>query len=268
MVCFPPCKINLGLAIVGKRPDGYHDLITCFYPVPFQDILEIVPSKEFSFTGSGIPVVANPDSNLCVKAYRLLKNHADLPFVQMHLHKLIPAGAGLGGGSSDAAWTLRSLNQIFKLNISIERLKNFASELGSDCAFFIEDKPMTGTGRGDVLEPVGIDLSNKWLVLVKPSVHVSTAEAYANVKMRTPERDLREILHRPVREWKDHLKNDFEESVFNRYPMIKQTKQKMYDCGAEYASMSGSGSAVYGIFHEALDLRNQFPGMLYWAGQL
>jgi 4-diphosphocytidyl-2-C-methyl-D-erythritol kinase len=235
MIAFPPCKINLGLSILRKRDDGYHDIETCFYPIPWTDILEIIPSDRFEFTVSGNTIPG--DDNLCVKAYRLLS----APPAKIHLHKIIPAGAGLGGGSSDAAWTLRLLNDIFNLKLSKDELRKYAAKIGSDCAFFIDDVPMMGTGRGDILTPANISLKGKFIVIVKPGIHVSTAEAYAGVVPQESAIDLTDMKS---------LKNDFEESIFKKFPVIASIKKSLYGMGAIYASMSGSGSAVYGIFND------------------
>lgn len=234
MIAFPPCKINLGLNILRKRPDGFHDIETCFYPVRWTDILEVIPSDKFEFTMSGNAIPG--DDNLCVRAHKIL----NAPPAKIHLHKVIPTGAGLGGGSSDAAWTLRLLNDVFDLKHSKEDLKNFAAQLGSDCAFFIEDVPMIGTGRGEILTKANIDLTGKYLVIVKPDIHVSTAEAYASVVPKESPFDLNDIRS---------LKNDFEPSVFKKYPGIASIKDALYEAGAYYASMSGSGSSVFGIFN-------------------
>lgn len=269
MVSFSPCKINLGLNIISKRPDGYHNILTCFYPVPWNDILEIVPAKNFSFFVSGDSVPGVAKNNLCVKAHEILKKDFDLTPVSIHLHKIIPTGAGLGGGSSDAAYTLRILNRIFDLALSHETLKGYAALLGSDCAFFIEDKPMLGSERGAVLSDVSLTLKGKYLVIVKPEVHISTAEAYANTSPRHPKIELRKILEKhSIREWKELLKNDFEDSLFKQFPIIEDIQQKLYALGAAYASMSGSGSAVFGIFENAVDLKQDFQGLTYWSGYL
>ncbi|HEV8515089.1 MAG TPA: 4-(cytidine 5'-diphospho)-2-C-methyl-D-erythritol kinase [Cyclobacteriaceae bacterium] len=268
MVSFPHCKINLGLNVVSKRADGFHNIETCFYPVPRTDILEIIPSSEFSFAQSGIGVPGREEDNLCVKAYRLLNNDFGIGNVKMHLHKIIPMGAGLGGGSSDAAFTLRLLNSIFNLKLSIESLKKYATQLGSDCSFFIEDFPMIGSGRGEILSPTANHLSGLYLVLIKPDVHVSTAEAYAGIVPQKTDLPIAEILKLPVAEWRGKLKNDFEKSIFKKYPLISQLKEKMYSCGAVYASMSGSGSTVFGLFKKPVDLKKEFPGVDYWSGEL
>ncbi|MBX2967293.1 MAG: 4-(cytidine 5'-diphospho)-2-C-methyl-D-erythritol kinase [Cyclobacteriaceae bacterium] len=268
MVTFPPCKINLGLRILSKRPDGYHDIETCFYPVPWMDVLEILPAKEFSFTCTGLPLPGNAEENLCVKAYQLLQKDFNLPEVTIHLHKIIPSGAGLGGGSADAAHTLLLLNQIFELGLSVVQLQGYAAQLGSDCAFFIESLPMLGTGRGDVLTPAQLSLKNKFLVLVKPAVHVSTAEAYSRVTPGIPATRLTDILQQDSSTWKAELVNDFEEPVFNLYPQIGEIKNELYKQGAVYAAMSGSGSCVFGIFDREVKLEDQFAGMTYWVGEI
>jgi 4-diphosphocytidyl-2-C-methyl-D-erythritol kinase len=268
MISFPPCKINLGLQVTRKRPDGYHDLETCFYPVPWTDILEIIPSDEFSFTSSGSLIPDNGADNLCVKAYHLLKTaYVALPPARIHLHKIIPMGAGLGGGSADAAYTLRGLNQLFELKLSVNDLMKHAAQLGSDCAFFVQDDAMIGSGRGEVLEPVTISLQGKFVVITKPPIHVSTAEAYADIIPRPPALSLRDYIERePMTAWKHVLKNDFEEHVFKKYPAIQSVKETLYAQGAVYASMSGSGAAVFGIFTEEKDLQMLFPGHEYWGG--
>lgn len=266
MVSFPPCKINLGLYILNRRADGYHNISTCFYPVPWTDILEIIPSDTMSFSRTGLSIPG--EDNLCIKAYQLLKKDFDLPPVKIHLHKIIPIGAGLGGGSSDAAHMLRLLNSIFKLSLSSDQLKQYAARLGSDCSFFVEDRPMLGTGKGEILEPIELSLKKYYLVLIKPPIHVSTREAYSGICPQQPTNKLSEVIQLPVREWKNSLKNDFEESVFNKYPAIEKIKIKLYSHGAVYASMSGSGSSVFGLFEKSILLREKFIGLDYWEGGL
>ncbi|HEU5292021.1 MAG TPA: 4-(cytidine 5'-diphospho)-2-C-methyl-D-erythritol kinase [Cyclobacteriaceae bacterium] len=269
MISFPPCKINLGLQVVSKRPDGYHNIETCFYPLPWTDILEIIPSDVFAFSSSGIVVPGKEEDNLCLKAYHLLKKDFNLKPVKIHLHKVIPMGAGLGGGSSNAAYVLRLLNTIFNLQLNNDQLKQYASQLGSDCSFFIEDVPMIGTGRGEVLEKAAIDLKGKHILVVKPEVHVSTVEAYAGVKPSGLSNQIKDVVEKsPLTSWKRTLKNDFEDSVFKKYPLIREAKEKLYQYGAVYASMSGSGSSVFGIFEKPVELKNQFPGMTCWSGEL
>lgn len=269
MVAFPPCKINLGLRIISKREDGFHNLETCFYSVPWTDILEIIPDKTISFTNTGIQVPGKVEDNLCLKGYELLKKEFDLPPVAIHLHKLVPMGAGLGAGSSDATATLKILSRIFSLNITEGQLTKLASKLGSDCAYFMYERPMLGTGKGDVLNPITFTLKDKFVVIVIPPVHVSTAEAYQGIIPSHPKTSIQTILENdPIENWKDRLVNDFEENIFKKYPAIAEVKSKLYAQGAQYASMSGSGSSVFGIFNSTIDLKEQFPGMTYWSGRL
>lgn len=268
MVAFPPCKINLGLRVISKRPDGYHNLETCFYPVPWTDALEIIRSDSFSFTQSGLPIPGQQADNLCVRAYRMLQQEFQLAPVKIHLHKVLPTGAGLGGGSSDAAYTLRLLNQIFELGLATEQLNNYAAQLGSDCSFFIQDNPMLGSGRGEILSPCSVTLKGYYLVVVKPEIHISTAEAYKNVKPAKPDQVLTNVLDSPITRWKNTLMNDFEESVFEKHPAILKIKNTLYEKGALFASMSGSGASVYGIYDTPVDLKEHFAGMTYWAGTL
>lgn len=269
MIAFPPCKINLGLHVVSKRADGYHNLVTCFYPVPWCDVLEIIPANELLFTSSGLPVPGDEKQNLCIKAYHLLKKDFHIKPVRMHLHKIIPVGAGLGGGSSDGAWTLRLLNTIFELGLTEFQLRIYASGLGSDCSFFIGDDPLIGKGRGEQLSKTSVSLQNNFLVLVKPELHISTAEAYSGVTPKLPDADLQRVLEQtPIDQWKEIVKNDFEDSVFKKFPAIAKIKAVLYANGARYASMSGSGSAVFGIFTSPVDVSGNFPGMSYWSGML
>lgn len=268
MVSFPHAKINLGLNVIGKRDDGYHDLETCFYPIDWTDVLEIIRSNTFKFSSSGLAIDGNSDTNLCVRAYQLLKKDFDLPPVHIHLHKIIPMGAGLGGGSSDAAFTLRQLNDSFDLKLSQLSLEAYAARLGSDCAFFISNDPKLGSGRGEILSPVSVSLADKFLVVVKPPVHVSTAEAYAGIIPKKNEVSIQEILEqKPISEWRTFLTNDFEESVFKKYTIIREVKEELYERGAVYASMSGSGSSVFGIFTFEPELTGAFPGMTCWQSR-
>ncbi|MDR2287267.1 MAG: 4-(cytidine 5'-diphospho)-2-C-methyl-D-erythritol kinase [Prevotellaceae bacterium] len=249
MISFPCAKINLGLNVVSKRDDGYHNIETVFFPVTeLTDILEIVESDRFLFTQTGIHVDAATEDNLCVKAFRILEKDYSLPPVSIYLHKVIPLGAGLGGGSSDAAFTLTSLNKIFGLGISHERLKSYAAMLGSDCAFFIDNIPSKASGRGELLEPVEIDISGLYIKIVTPDIHVSTKEAYANITPHIPDISITEIIKLPVEQWKNKLHNDFEKSIFMLHPTIAGIKEKMYEQGAVYSSMSGSGASVFGLF--------------------
>lgn len=268
MIAFPPCKINLGLHVVAKRADGYHDIETCFFPVLWTDVLEIIPASEFQFTSSGIDIPGKENENLCIKAFALLREAFKIPFVKIHLHKIIPMGAGLGGGSSDAAHTLRLLNIIFELKLSTEQLKNYAAQLGSDCSFFIQDEPMLGTGRGETLNPISVNLAGYYLVLVKPNVHVSTKDAYGGLTPKTPISKITEVLQQPVKSWRGLLINDFESSVFQKFPEIEKVKNRLYELGATYACMSGSGATVFGLFEKPGSFRNEFLNFEYWEGQL
>lgn len=267
MVVFPHGKINLGLHVVSKRNDGFHNIETCFYPIPWTDILEVIKSESFSFSCSGTPIPGNAEENLCIKAYHLLQADFNLSPVKIHLHKVIPMGAGLGGGSSDAAFMLRSLNSLFSLNLSTEQMNSYAAKLGSDCSFFVTDTPKYGSGRGEILLPLAVSLKDLYLVIVKPRIHVSTAEAYAGVKPNESVFSLAEILKSPITSWKEKLTNDFEKSVFQIHPQINKIKDELYRQGAIYASMSGSGAAVFGIFNTPVLLKNNFDSD-YWAGVL
>lgn len=268
MVSFPHCKINLGLNILSKRTDGFHSIDTCFYPVPINDILEIIPSGQFLFSSSGIPIPGDESQNICVKACRLLQKEFDLPPVKIHLHKVVPMGAGLGGGSSDGAFALKLINEIFKLGLTADQLAGYASQLGSDCSYFLYQQPMRGTGRGEILEQMELDLKGKSLVLVKPPVHVSTADAYRDVKPFVPAELLVDVLRKPIHFWKDHLFNDFEVSIFAKYPVLEEIKRQLYESGAAYASMSGSGSSLFGLFSQPFQKREKFQGCDYWEVQL
>lgn len=266
MIVFPPCKINLGLNVLSKREDGFHNLETCFFPVPWTDILEAVPDSKVSFSGTGISIPGEPNDNLCLKAFQLLQQNFPIQPVKIHLHKIIPIGAGLGGGSADAAYTLRLLNAIFNLSLSVDQLKKYAAKLGSDCSFFVQDKPMLGGGKGEILTEIDISLSGFYLVIVKPPIHISTQEAYSGIVPRQPAKRINEIIKQPVYSWKEVLKNDFEETIIKKYPTIAEIKTKLYSSGAIYASMSGSGSSVFALFEKTVQLKDQFAGMEYWGG--
>ena len=267
MLVFPNCKINLGLSIVEKRNDGFHNIETVFYPIPLFDVLEIIPSEdgETEFFSSGLPIPGDANKNLCFKAYQLLKKDFDLPPVKIHLHKVIPMGAGLGGGSSDAAQTLVLLNDLFELRISESELLNYASKLGADCAFFILNKAIYAEEKGDKFKNIDLDLKGKTLVLVKPNVHVGTAEAYAEITPNQRLYSLDLLIEKPINEWRYILQNDFEKSIFKNHPEIETIKNELYDSGAVYASMSGSGSAVFGLFVKPLDLAKNFKDYFYWS---
>jgi 4-diphosphocytidyl-2-C-methyl-D-erythritol kinase len=269
MLDFPNAKINIGLLVTEKRADGFHNLESCFYPVQWCDALEVLPADALEFTMSGLPVPGNPDSNLCLKAYKLLQQDFQLPPVHMHLHKVIPMGAGLGGGSSDAAFALKQLNKLFELNLSEDHLEDYARQLGSDCAFFIRNKPVVAVERGDVFKPLELDLSGYTCVLVYPGFHITTAEAYGNIVPQKPSCGIEMYLKQDVRVWKDVLKNDFEAPLFPKYPELPAIKEKLYAAGAEYASMTGSGSTIYGLFKGEAPADLVFPGhYLLWKGLL
>jgi len=256
MIVFPNCKINLGLNIIRKREDGYHDLETIFLPIPFTDVLEIIISenKIIEFSVTGLPV--NADDNLCIKAYNLLKqDFPDLPPGKMHLHKVIPIGAGLGGGSSDAAFTLQLLNEKFKLKVKIEQLIDYALRVGSDCPFFIINDPCFATSRGEILQPINIDLTNYKILIVNPGIHIDTKWAFSKVVPHERKISIKEIVTQPMDTWKDQLLNDFELPVFTAYPEIKKIKNDLYEQGAIYASLSGSGSSVFGIFSKETNIQ-------------
>ncbi len=270
MTVYPSAKINIGLFITEKRSDGFHNIETVFYPIPLCDRLDIEiadTTEKVNFECIGMDLSSdNPFDNLCCKAYRLLDTVYDLPPVNIRLHKMIPIGAGLGGGSSDAAYTLRTLNQLCHLQISEDELATYASHLGSDCSFFLRNSPALGTGKGDILAPMVLSLAEYALLLVKPSIFVSTAEAYSDVYPRLPKQHLSGLLQKPMIEWRRAVFNDFEESVFAKFPEIRHIKEHMYAMGAIYASMSGSGSSVYGFFkHIPENTHQQFPGCFVWS---
>lgn len=257
MKVFPNCKINLGLFVVERRPDGYHNLETLFLPVPLCDELTLEPAERFSFEQNGILLDNAPLDNLVVKAHHLLaEQYPHVENVAISLKKNIPFGAGLGGGSSDAAFTLTALNELFSLGCSYEELEGYAAKIGADCAFFVQNRAAYATGIGDILEPVDFDLSDYHFVLLKPSDHVSTKEAYSGIKPTPSKVDLRQAVKEPVERWKETVVNDFEASVFPGHPRIEFLKNFLYQQGALYASMTGSGAAVFGLFEKdkAVDL--------------
>ncbi|WP_455497923.1 4-(cytidine 5'-diphospho)-2-C-methyl-D-erythritol kinase [Coprobacter sp.] len=270
MITFPNAKINLGLNIVSKRSDNYHNLETIFYPIDLQDALEVVDAPEkigCNLHISGLQIDGDPQNNLVVKAYNFIKESFSLPSIDVYLHKVIPFGAGLGGGSSDAAFMLCLLRDKYKLPLVDDDLMVLASRLGADCPFFLFNKPVLAEGIGNQFSSVQLSLKNYFLVLVKPDILVSTAEAYSLVKPVQPEISLSDIVKRPVKEWRTLMVNDFERSVFSRYPEIGIIKEALYKAGAVYASMSGSGSSVYGLFTEAVDLSSEFSGCFLWQGK-
>lgn len=254
MLTFPNAKINLGLNITEKRPDGYHNLETVFYPVPVEDALEIIPLPDAprgtcTLHLAGQEITGTLEDNLVAKAYRMLDADFGLPAVDIHLLKRIPSGAGLGGGSSDAAFMLKMLNEQFGLGLTEDNLEAYATRLGADCAFFVRNRPTFAEGIGNIFSPLpSFSLSGYRLLLVKPDVFVSTRDAFARIKPRRADASPKEIVRLPVEKWRGRLVNDFEESVFPQFPLIGETKDEMYRLGAVYASMSGSGSSVFGLF--------------------
>jgi 4-diphosphocytidyl-2-C-methyl-D-erythritol kinase len=253
MILFPPAKINLGLSIVEKRNDGYHELETCMLPIPFYDILEILPSENFSFFQTGFKIPGIQGENLCEKAFRLMKKKHSVPNVMMHLRKQIPMGAGLGGGSSDAAYVLKGLNEMFQLNLAEKLLEDLAAELGSDCPFFIKNEAQMARGRGEKLTPINLTLRGYYFVLLNPGIHVGTKEAYAGVTPTYKEISLDVLLENPISAWQNLIINDFEASIFVNHPKIAELKSELLKLGALYASMSGSGSSVFGVFKQEID---------------
>lgn len=264
MIAFPNCKINLGLFITEKRADGFHNLETVFYPIGLSDALEIVKTNnDFEFSVSGINIPSAKEDNICVKAYDLVKSKYNIGNVKMHLLKKIPVGSGLGGGSSDAVSTLKILDALFALKMTSDELYGFARQLGSDCSFFVDNKPKLAFERGDKFEAVDISFKGLHLVVIVPPFAVSTAEAYKMVKTFSNRESLSNIIKLPLQDWKFELYNDFEYTVFSKYPQIASIKEKLYKIGAVYASMSGSGSAVYGFFKEKPVL-GKFKDCVVW----
>lgn len=262
MICFPNAKINLGLNIVEKRADGFHNIETVFYPVNWCDALELIENKDFqqgdekiNLSLSGIVVKGNAQDNLIAKAYKLMDKVYNLPPVKAHLHKNIPMGAGLGGGSSDAAFFIKLLNNKFLLNLNAAEQLNFAEQLGSDCAFFIENKPVYASEKGDVFSEVKIDLSQYHIVIVYPAIHSNTALAYKGVVPTKPQKNIQSIIAGEIKNWKTELVNDFEKTIFLQHLELQKLKNSFYAKRALYASMSGSGSAVYGVFEKEVDIK-------------
>ena len=271
MLSYPNAKINLGLDVIEKRPDGYHNIETVFYPIGLSDVLDVEPSEtcsDYSFSTSGISIEGDPEENLIIKAYRLLNSQYQIPAIDITLIKQIPFGAGLGGGSSDAAFMLKTLNKMFELKITSGKLEKIASLLGADCPVFIKNKPVFATGTGNIFTPVKLSLKAYYLLLIKPDIHVSTPEAYSLVVPEKPGISLFDSIQKPITEWKTLIKNDFEKSVFKKYPQIEKIKQDLYSMGALYASMSGSGSSVYGIFEKEPETNQEFEHYFVVGGYL
>lgn len=256
MICFPNIKINIGLDILERRPDGYHNIESVFYPVNYTDILEVLPSDEFVLINEGIQIDCPVEKNLCYKAWKLLDEKYNIGPVKIILYKNVPFGTGLGSGSSDATSTLLLLNEIFSLNLDEETLIKHAASIGVDCAFFVKNKPTFVSGIGTIFTDTQVDLSGYYLLLCLPEVSVNTSSAYKNCKPDFPEKKLADLVKLPIVEWKNHIKNDFEASIFPENPILAEIKQELYDKGAVYAQMSGSGSAIYGIFRsDCKDIR-------------
>lgn len=269
MICFPNAKINIGLFITEKRPDGFHNIETVFFPVQICDMLEFVELKddtETKMSVSGISIDGNSNDNLCIKAYRLLKNDfPQLPAIHIHLHKTIPIGAGLGGGSSDAAFMLKKLSFFFDLELDENQLLSYAAKLGSDCSFFIKNKPALAHGKGEILSDIETDLGNYSIVVIYPGLHISTKDAYSGIIPRKPNFSIEQIVKQPVEDWNIALYNDFEGTVFKKYPTIATIKELLYKHGATYSAMTGSGSALFGLFHKSIqfpDFKTIFPDYL------
>lgn len=270
MIVYPNAKINLGLNVVARRPDGFHDIETVFYPIALSDMLEIAlphgQSERLCLQQTGLPLDVDVQNNICRRAVTLLSHECQLPPVAMHLHKIVPTGAGLGGGSSDAAFVLTTLNQMLGLGLSRNELRLMAAQLGADVAFFVENQPMLATGIGDQLQPIALSLAGKKIVLVKPQVSAATREAYQRIVPCKPTLSVGQIVQQPISTWRSELTNDFEKSIFALYPEVGQIKEELYAAGAVYAQMSGSGTAVFGIFDNETDYSR--PDCFVWRGEL
>ena len=248
MILFPPCKINIGLHVLHKRNDGYHAIDSLMYPVSICDILEVIKSDTFEFTNSGITIPGDGQMNICIKAFHLMQKEYGISPIKIHLHKVIPMGGGLGGGSSDGTYTLRAINDLFNLDLTEERLQELAAQLGSDCPFFVKAVPQVATGRGEVLAAVDFSLQGMYLYMVNIGIHVSTAQAFSKVAFYKKQETISELIKNPFDQIKDELINSFESSVFDSYPILNEIKSIFFEEGAVYAAMSGSGSTMYGIF--------------------
>jgi 4-diphosphocytidyl-2-C-methyl-D-erythritol kinase len=269
MISFPNAKINIGLNIIDRRKDGFHNIESIFYPVYWRDALEITTSQNFELQTTGLAINGKLESNLVYKAYELLKPL--LPAernLHFHLHKVIPMGAGLGGGSADGAFALKLINDFFELKLSVKTLENLAEKLGSDCPFFIHNKPVFCYDKGVKFETIALDLSSYFIVLVNPKIHIGTAEAYSLIQPKTPHSSIKENILKPIEEWKDVIINDFEAPLMRKYPVLSNLKSNLYEIGALYASMTGSGSTIYGIFKEEIELIQSFAEYTVWQGKM
>ena len=254
MISFPNAKINLGLHITSKRADGYHNIDSCFYPIPLYDVLEIIEANETRLNTSGLDIDGSHSDNLIWKAYNLLKQDYDLSPLEIHLLKKIPMGAGMGGGSADGAFMLKLLNDHFKLGFNTKELEKYALQLGSDCPFFVENTAKHVTGRGEIMEPIDLDLKGYWLALIYPGIHISTKEAYSGIMPDNTRTSVKEIIEKePIENWNSLLANDFENTAFKNHPELASYKNKLYELGAKYAAMTGSGSTMFGLFKEKVN---------------
>ncbi|MEI8225028.1 MAG: 4-(cytidine 5'-diphospho)-2-C-methyl-D-erythritol kinase [Bacteroidota bacterium] len=272
MIVFPKAKINLGLRITGKRPDGYHDIETLFYPVRLSDALEFVvlsePLKKDNLIVTGINTGSDPEDNLVIKTVRKLREKYSFPLLKIHLHKVIPVGAGLGGGSSDAAHLLKAINRCFGLNIDEKKLKATALELGSDCPFFIDNIPAFASGRGEALKPISPVLTGYYILLLNPGIGINTMEAYQNCRPEHPSTSLLQLIDRPLTDWKVLMINDFEDYAFKKYPLLGEIKNELYSSGALFSSMSGSGSSIYGIFPKKSSVPDTLKNFVIYEGMM
>jgi 4-diphosphocytidyl-2-C-methyl-D-erythritol kinase len=275
MISFPNAKINLGLHVTGKRQDGYHNIETVFYPLGLSDILEVTPSSDarghYTFLNTGTIIEGEPSDNLCIRAWNELNKIRPLPGVSIHLHKIIPSGAGLGGGSSNAVYVLRALNDLFQLGLQASELELIAGGIGSDCPFFMHNKPLFATGRGEIFEPAEIDLKGLRIVIVHAGIHIDTARAYREIALSEHAASLKDLIYTDPYRWQGKVVNDFEQVVFSGYPEIRYLKEQLLASGAFYSSMTGSGSAVYGLFDYEADIKTikrKFPGLFLWDGLL
>ena len=269
MINFPNAKINIGLNITEKRNDGYHNIASIFYPIAWRDALEVTHSETFSFKSTGLEIPGKTDNNLIIKAYQLIQPYLSTKKeLSIHLQKVIPMGAGLGGGSADGAFALKLFNQFLKLGLSDELLQQLAAQLGSDCPFFIQNKAVFCSDRGIKFKDISLDLSSNYIVVVNPKIHISTAEAYSVIEPSTPANAILDLIKQPIEDWKSTIHNDFELPLTQKYPVIGEIKAALYNSGAVYAAMTGSGSTVYGLFKEALDLKETFKDYTVWKGKM
>ncbi len=269
MLFFTNAKINIGLNIVSKRTDGFHNLETIFYPVQIKDAVEFVETTDkTTVETSGININVAQEENICYKAYDLMARHYDLPNLKIHLHKSVPIGAGLGGGSANAAGMITALNTHYNLGISVQEMEELSAQIGSDCPFFIQNKAVFATGRGEIFEKISLDLSQYYIYIIKPNIFVSTKDAFAGIKPKKVENSVKHLINKPIEQWRNYIFNDFENEIFKKYPKLLEIKQNMYSQGAIYAAMSGSGSAIYGIFNEKPEYMPKYKDVFNWISQM